>query len=411
MRKSKFVRIASKLLLIIIGIVFACGLAEFGARLLGPPYGLDKDIFRIHQCDQTLGWRGVAQGALMLDWHGYEHPFVLNSQGMHDNEHTWEKDDDVFRILMIGDSMLAATEVAEAETSHQILENILNQKSDDMRFEVINGAIFAWGPPQALMYFRTEGKNYNPDLVLVSWFPGNDLSDVLPYHVMTMGPEGGVHCFAPYFALCDEQFDPRPWFVAPGISQDWQKCTPQRRMITRTLNYIYYHSRLYQRLTAGLLQVYEKETFSLNLYSPWLDFTQEDTRLNEAYQLTIGIYGQLANEADKIGAKTAFFISPVNEAIDVDVNPDRRAAMIAREPILDQADPTLPNKTFITMMTEQNIPVVDLHPYFVAHIQSTGESLHWSANNSHWNIAGNRVAGETLATWLIEQKLVPIENN
>ena len=409
-KHRKFTALFSKIMLIPFGIIVALLLSEGMARFLGPPYDLGDEVLSLHQCDPHVGWRGVANGSNMIDWHDHHHLFALNSRGFHDGEHSLTKEPGVFRILMLGDSMLAAVEVAEDETSHQILEESLNARAPvDLRFEVINGSIFAWGPPQELMYFRTEGQQFEPDLVLVSWFPKNDLRDVIPYHVMTMGPTGGIHCFAPYFAICDGEFDPVAWYPAPGISQSWQECTWQRRVVTNGLNFVYHHSRLYQRLTDILLRVYQKETYTTSLHAPWLDFDRQDPGLNRAYELTAEIYAQLAHEVEAIDARTAFFISPVNEAIAVDVDPDRRAAMTASLPILNQADPTLPNKVFTDLMTQRGLPVFDLHPSFVTHVQQTGRSLHWSDVDSHWNVEGNRVAGELLADWLIENQLVPLK--
>lgn len=400
----------SKVGLIFLGVLIALAVTEFVARLLGPPYEVGDESHRSHQCDQSVGWRGVPDASLIINRNNYSHQVDLNSRGMHDQEHALKKEENVFRILMLGDSMVEALEVAENETSHQVLEEVLNSKArPGIRFEVINAGVFAWGPPQELMYFRTEGILYNPDLVLAVWFPGNDLLDVLPDHIMTAGPEGGIHCFAPYFEICGGQFDPEPWLTAPGIPPSWQKCSPQRRWITNILNRIYNHSRLYQRLAALMLKVYEKDTFSTNLYAPWLDYSREDDELNYAYQVTTGIYSQLSNEADKIGAETALIIAPINEAVDVDVNPDHRAFMIAREPILEGADPSLPNLVFSELMQVEGVPVLDLHPSFVSHLKGGGEPVYWNATAVHWNVLGNRLAGEKIAEWLIEQKLVPID--
>lgn len=220
-RRRKLVALLGKIMLIPLGIIFALLLAEGVAQILGPPYDVSNEVLRLHQCDSQVGWRGVANGSNVIDWYGHEHQFTLNARGLHDDDHALRKEDDVFRILMLGDSMLAAVEAA--------------------------------------------------------------------------------------------------------------------------------------------------------------------------------------------GAKTAFFISPINEAVAVDVNPDRRAAMVASLPVLDQADPTLPHKIFSELMSRRGMTVFDLHPGFVSHVQQTGQSLHWSDANSHWNVEGNRVAGKLLANWLIDNQLVPLE--
>ncbi len=411
-KQKNRVNLLGNVVLVAFGLVLACIFAELFARFLGSPYDTGDAVHRTHQCDPLVGWRGVPDASVTIDQEDYEHQLLLNSQGMHDKNHSLKKEDNVFRILLIGDSMVEAIEVAESETSHQVLEDTLNTKtSAGVEFEVINAGVFAWGPPQALEYYRVEGRTYQPDLVLAVWFPGNDLLDVLPDHIMTGGPDGGVHCFAPYFAICNGQFDSTPWFAAPGIPPSWQECSTHRRILTNSLNSIYYYSRLYQRLAAVLVKVYEKDTFSTNLYAPWLDYERKDEALNQVYQLTTGIYSQLSSEAGQTGTETALIIAPINEAVNFDVNSNFRTFMVEREPILEGGNPQLPNLVLTELMEAKGVPVLDLHPAFVSHMKSGGEPVYWSNTAIHWNIPGNQLAGEQMAHWLIEQGLVPVKQN
>jgi hypothetical protein len=68
---------------------------------------------------------------------------------------------------MLGDSFVQASQVNEAESSHQLLEDLLNRDNPGQKFEVISGGVAAWGTGQQLMYYRAEGRQYRPDLVLL----------------------------------------------------------------------------------------------------------------------------------------------------------------------------------------------------------------------------------------------------
>ena len=404
----RIAKVTGKVSLALFGILIALAVAELVARQLGPPYPLGNEVFRRHQCDRLVGWRGIPHATTNRDEFGNPHQVTWNSQGMHDTEHALKKDDGIFRILMLGDSFVEAVDVAENQTSHQVLEDVLNsQANGNLKFEVISAGILAWGPPQELAYFREEGKLYEPDLVLALWFPGNDLTDVIPDHPMTLGPQGGVHCFAPYFAICGEQFDPEPWYSAPGIPPAWQDCSNVKRIVAKTLNRIYHNSLLYQRL-ASIPNVYDKPTFGYQQVAPWVDKNREDEVLNQAYQLTTEIYAQLATEAALITAKTALVIVPFNGALDYEINPTLRAQFVALAPGLEEANPRLPNQVFNELMMAKGLPVFDLHPPFSTHIKSGGQALNWPEDD-HWNILGNRLAGEYIAEWLIRQGLVPIK--
>jgi hypothetical protein len=389
-----------KLLLSLLGIFVAVVVAELATRWLGTP--LDQRLGEMYQCDQGLGWRGNANQVMPVNTDGYRHDVVRNSQGMHDTEHQLEKGENTFRVLMLGDSFVDAYQVNETETSHQRLEDALNALStSEVRFEVINAGLAGWGPAQELVYFRSEGQQYKPDLILALWVPANDLLDILPDYYLT---QGGMNCYAPYFAICEGEFDSEPWFSAPGIRPTWKNCPGGgKKLLTRVLNQLYYSSRLYQHLEPVLSQGYHRIEYA-HPYAPWLPTNQTDAVLQYAYQLTAETYMHLAVEGRQIGAKTALVIVPVKQAVYAEIDPN---AVMLLQSDLEGLQPTLPNQVFTELMQSKRLPTLDLHPDFVQHLQQEDETLYWEAD-SHWNIRGNQLAAELIAAWLIEEKLVPV---
>ena len=395
--------IGGRVILALLGVSMALILAESAARqFLGRPYMEDNgDLWT---CERLIGWRGKPDTTTRINTQGYVHEVVRNSAGMHDKEHPIEKAAGVFRILVLGDSFVEARQVAGHESSHSILEKALNATAPaNIRFEVISAGASAWGPAQELMYFRTEGQLYQPNLVLAFWYPANDLMDVLPDHRMTFE---GVNCYAPYFAVCTGKFDPEPWFSAPGIPPTHASCSASKKTLTNLLNLLYHHSRLYQHLEPLLAKRQSKLKYAFD-FSPWLEGTPDET-LAYAYQVTDGIYTQLAHEAAQAGAKTAMVIVPLKQAIYYQLGSPYREQIEAGYPQLKQANPNLPNQVMTQLMAAKGIPVFDLQPPFVAHLQAGGGVLYWDVD-SHWNVPGNQLAGELIAQWLIEQKLVPID--
>ncbi len=377
-------------------------MAEFMARLLGPPFEWDES--ELGQCDRLVGWRGQPNMSTELKTAQYEHQVTWNSRGMRDREHNFEKEEGIFRILVLGDSFIEALQVEDNQTSHSVLEEKLNDLAPPhIRFEVIGAGIRGWGPVQEYMYFHSEGKSFHPDLVLVYWFPANDLLDILPDYRVTFG---GINCYAPYFAICDEQFDPTPWFVIPGLPSTGTDCSAAKKIVANALNRLYYSSRLYQRLEPVLTKGYGRLSFSPN-YLPWFEQAHTNEVLNFSYQLTGGVYRQLADEADQTGAKTAFIIVPAMQAVYSEIDPAYRAVLEAGMPGLGEANPTLPNQIFTELMTARELTVLDLHPYFTSHLKDGGELLYIDTD-FHWNVAGNRKAAELIAAWLIDQELTPI---
>jgi len=75
-----------------------------------------------------------------------------------------------FRILGIGDSFFVGHEVS--------LENsALRQLEKSLDLEVIKMAVVNYGTIQERLLWEEEGKKYQPDVVLLGVFVGNDLGD------------------------------------------------------------------------------------------------------------------------------------------------------------------------------------------------------------------------------------------
>ena len=158
-----------------LGVVMALILLEMGARLLPTPFDGSSNIADTYS-NQT-GWRGKPYYQTTVATGDYVHNLALNSVGMHDTEHEQLKPANTFRILMLGDSFVQAVQVKEAETSHQVLEDLLNSQDSSQNFEVISAGVGGWGTGQQLLYYRSEGRFYQPDLVLLMFFMGNDVKD------------------------------------------------------------------------------------------------------------------------------------------------------------------------------------------------------------------------------------------
>ncbi|MDM8521402.1 hypothetical protein QUF64_15250 [Anaerolineales bacterium HSG6] len=394
---KNILQLVGNLSLLLFGVVGALALLEVGARLLGPPFPIAAEA--MHQCHADTGWLGEPNFTATIDWYGYEHQISLNDQGMHDTNHPLKKDDDIFRIMLIGDSFVEAAQVNEAETSHAVLESRLNAMSEQ-RFEVINAGALAWGPQQALAYFRTQGHHYQPDLIIVMWVPANDLLNVLPDHVFTAQ---GVNCYAPYFAICNDQFDAKVWRSVPGLPPIAEQCGWGQKLLRAGLSKLYRNSYLFQRIGpifATHHLVYQQH------FAPWLAAEQDDPMLQYAYNVTFNIYRQLVDEAAHQQTQTVFAIVPFNQAVYTDSSAEYATQVKQQQPDLAEADSTLPNRYFMAHMDSQNLPVYDLHADFVTHLQQTSQDLHWT-EDFHWNVAGNRLVGERLADWLVAQELVP----
>src|SRR5206468_9773171 len=132
-------------------------LAELAGRaLLPPPYqGLRTNL----ESDPVLGWRGPRRAIFEYATDGYYlHKVAWNSCGFHDRERALAKPPGVFRVLLLGDSMLEGAEVEGTRTWRAVLEEILNLHAPPgQRVEVMAAGAGGWSPAQELLYFEAEG--------------------------------------------------------------------------------------------------------------------------------------------------------------------------------------------------------------------------------------------------------------
>jgi hypothetical protein len=101
-----------------------------------------------------------------------------NSLGFHDSEHIFPKKENVFRILVLGDSQVEAIQVDLPKTFFKLLEERINNKG--FQAEVIALGKSGYGPKEALDLYQNIGRKYDPDLIIWSYTINNDIQDSYP---------------------------------------------------------------------------------------------------------------------------------------------------------------------------------------------------------------------------------------
>ena len=102
----------------------------------------------------------------------YGHP--LNSRGFNDVEFKIDKEPGVYRILGIGDSFAFGV-VPYRDNYLTLIEERL--KADGVRTELINMGIPGISPREYLAVLIHEGLQLKPDMVLLTFFVGNDFTE------------------------------------------------------------------------------------------------------------------------------------------------------------------------------------------------------------------------------------------
>ena len=100
-------------------------------------------------------------------------PIRINEHGHRDESVLVAKPDGVFRILVLGDSFTAGSNVAQEEAYPEILERLL-ANSNAAPVEVVNAGVGGWEPFHYAQYYEHYGYKFSPDLIVVGFFVGND---------------------------------------------------------------------------------------------------------------------------------------------------------------------------------------------------------------------------------------------
>jgi hypothetical protein len=162
-----------RVLTLLVSLTIAIALGECAVRLTGKHFEAS-----LHTPDPDLGWdfRAGARGWTVGEGQEY---IVINSDGNRDREHTIDKPPGTLRIAVIGDSFPAAYSVAIEAAFWGVLESKLNEcpALGGRKVEVLNFGVGGFGQAQELIMLRKKVWKYDPDIVLLSFFGGNDMLD------------------------------------------------------------------------------------------------------------------------------------------------------------------------------------------------------------------------------------------
>jgi hypothetical protein len=147
-------------------------LAEISLRFFFPP-----EVVFI-QGHPKLGWFNILgkTGTWVRETVAAVH-VEINSKGLRDLERSHERPARVVRIMMLGDSFINAFNVSFERLASRQLEKILRTQLGTDRIEVVNAGCQGWGTAQELIFLRTEGFKYQPDIVVLNVFMGNDFAN------------------------------------------------------------------------------------------------------------------------------------------------------------------------------------------------------------------------------------------
>lgn len=280
----------------------------------------------------------------------------LNSRGFNDREFSGRPAAGVYRIAALGDSFVFGV-VPYRHNFLTLLEGRLAAAGRPV--ELLNLGIPGTGPEHHPRLLAEEVLALAPDAVILFVYLGNDLTESAPL------PPGRWSSFT--FELLR--------FLL--------------RVLPRTELRVYHPDRVYHDdrptfETAAYLEIVERNAA---VFDPgWAELTPRHERLVSAIRRS-------ARLCRGRGVELAVILLPAELQVSAELRRQLASASWSGRPL----DLGLPNRALRRSLEEAGIAFLDLTPAFVA---AGAERRLYKLNDSHWNIAGNRLAADLLEAWL-----------
>lgn len=338
---GKYFRLLKLLLHIAIIILITVSLAEIALRLCNKIY--PSYIFYDNSYNRF-------RGKPFAD----DYDFHLNSRGFKDVERKKEKEPGVYRILGLGDSFAFGV-VPHRFNFMTLLEKHLNQCN---KVEVMNMGIPWLDPEDFLSVLVHEGLEFNPDLVMVCFFVGRDF-------------------------------------------------LPNERSI-----YTYSYAASFLKFIYDLHFRYEGQVY----HGKAVYYDEKPTLTNDTFMhCENGRSRIFVKNYDKFPALFDGAIAPLREIKEIcsargidllvvmfpdemQVNaPLQSEVLAASKHSPDQFDFALPDRMLSRELENMNVKQLDLLEPFK---QVSARERLYKLRDTHWNIAGNRLAAEVIGNYL-----------
>lgn len=357
---------------------------------------------------------------------------TYNSRGWRDVEHDFDKRPDVFRILVLGDSFMEAYSVELNEAFHRRI--VSRAKAHGLNVETINLGVGGYGTLQQYLVFREVGSQYDPDLVLLGFYPANDVRNN-SRALESLVTEGLKMESRPFLAMSsstdwtitqsDFEGARQRYIVAKARRDSFpQRVVRQYALISITVDAISKIGDFGRRQTGrrsqaidgpaqsvGDVQVLGKEQETLrNNIDPTdvanypVSFCSEAADVTSAWVTTSRILDRLETEVRQAGAEFAVFSVPAIQNVSPRairykwVRPDDPSRLCLEE---------APSHRRLKMVLDElGVHFIDLLPA-LREVHPKNAWLYGA--DFHWNAAGHELAVETVWEDLKVHNMVPVE--
>lgn len=312
----------------------------------------------------------------------------LNSLGFHDAEHTFEKPEGTFRIIILGDSFTQAIQVATEKTFPKIIEEELNKKTE-LPVEVISLGRPGAGTKKSLDILTEIGLRFHPDLVLLQ-FLSNDLIDNSPELRMEIANQEELR--KKYIPSLEELFHRFLWIKSSRFNQ----------LAALKL------ARLFQGFQ--IAKFYGQDKFGF-IHPGMLIFAEEYSHLwDKPWQRTQRFIVQAKELSKDNNAEFVLISFPELWRVGSLKEMNRRMRTVSRDAMSYHWDFNRTDRILHEFCRNKGILFLSLLPEFRESYRKSRQRLHY-AYDMHLNEHGHRVAAKAILEYLYGRNLIPVRVN
>ena len=372
--------------LVVLAAMLGLGIGEALLRVLYPRmvgsyqglYALDPDVgYKL--------WPGLD---VLYATSEYRVPVRANHFGFRGREYPSDKPAGVYRIMILGDSMVEALQVPLEATFHQQLEAQLNEGSGHRPVEVMAFGVGGYGLIQEYMAWRVYGRTIQPDLVILLSVSNDFESELaaLTYPISLAQVRDLIQIRAASLY--------GPW---------WAQWYRSLHVYTLLRNALYQDPRI--RAASGRIAEW---LFGGHGRQPWLQpdlwtslvagrsFDAAQEVIWEGY---LRLVRELDLEVKAAGARLLVVSAPLSEQL----NPQQLAVQLQLFRFDPQvAEPDRPDVLLGQRLEQSGVHYLSLAPYF--RTSGSARSPLFFRYDRHWTAAGHQAVAEALRRYLASHR-------
>ncbi|MDD5144801.1 MAG: SGNH/GDSL hydrolase family protein [Candidatus Pacebacteria bacterium] len=292
-----------------------------------------------------------------------------NSEGFNDSEFSPEKPDDVFRIAILGDSFVEAFQVPIENSFQYLLENKLNEiPGQKKKVEIYSFGHGGNGTFKNYLYLNQYALKHKPDLVILAFLPANDFGNDYQVNADIYGEDGKVRT-----ALREGQKLIYNSVFLQWLNEKWQIISTQKMAYSKA-------------------QVpFDFQVFLEEYPQGW----------SSIWDMEEGLLKEFKNKVEENGAK--FMLVSVNDIWRTHPELTQKDDLLSQMLNSFDFDFDKPEKILENFTQEENIPFLNLLPFFKENIEGDELVFNWPCEG-HWNKKGHEMAAESLFDYLTQGK-------